>query len=178
MNDAPKKQAKCWLTGTTFEIGDIVTRGGDDRQRIIDVNDAGDLIEVECIKEPLGSLNEDGTRGEPWCKLGDRESNLTRRYSHPEPQEIEPANFDNHSRWQELNQALIAEAVKSLGTGPISYGVTPLTAFQASMQAFMRSLSEYMQAEVNAHIARQAIMEEDARWREIAALCQPNGGDA
>ena len=65
-----------------FKVGDIVTRDGTDLQRILEINEAGDLITVECIKEPLGWLNDDGTRGEPWCRLGDREDNLARRYSH------------------------------------------------------------------------------------------------
>ncbi|MGO4618558.1 hypothetical protein AB4Z34_01610 [Ensifer sp. 2YAB10] len=29
MSDNKNEQAKCWMTGTTFEIGDVVTRGPD-----------------------------------------------------------------------------------------------------------------------------------------------------
>lgn len=69
---------------TTFRVGDLVTRDGTDLQRVIEAN--GDLITVECVKEPLGWLQEDGvTRDEPWCKVGDREENLARRYEHAGP---------------------------------------------------------------------------------------------
>lgn len=70
-----------------FQVGDIVTRDGTDRQKVIAVD--GDLIEVKCVKEPLGWLQEDGTRDPPWCRVGDRERNLTRRYSYPEDTIIE-----------------------------------------------------------------------------------------
>jgi len=71
------------VTDLPFKIGDIVTRDGTDLHRIVDMNgEGGDLIEVECIKEPLGFLNEDGSRDEPWTRLGEREWNLTRRYDH------------------------------------------------------------------------------------------------
>ncbi|MDO9442562.1 MAG: hypothetical protein Q7T73_16875, partial [Beijerinckiaceae bacterium] len=67
-----------------FKVGDIVTRDGTDRQRVVETD--GDTppttITVECIKEPLGWLNDDGTREEPWCKIGEREFNLARRYSY------------------------------------------------------------------------------------------------
>lgn len=42
-------------------------------------------IDVECIREPLGFLNADGMRGEPWTRLGEVGSNLARRYSYPTP---------------------------------------------------------------------------------------------
>lgn len=61
-----------------IKAGDIVTRDGTDLQRVLWID--GDLLEVECIKAPLGSLNDDGTRAAPWCNVGDRETNLTRRY--------------------------------------------------------------------------------------------------
>lgn len=64
-----------------FKVGDIVTRDGTDLHRVVDINDAGDLIDVECIKEPLGYLEDDGSRSEPWARLGDIETNLARRYS-------------------------------------------------------------------------------------------------
>lgn len=67
-----------------FRVGDIVTRDGTDRQRIIEINDAGDLIHVECIRAPLGWLNDDGSRGASWCEIGDREWNIPWRYDYPE----------------------------------------------------------------------------------------------
>lgn len=63
-----------------FKPGDIVTRNGTDRQCVIWVNEAGDLMEVECIRAPLGWLNEDGTHDRPWCEVGECETNLCRRY--------------------------------------------------------------------------------------------------
>lgn len=72
-----------------FQVGDVVTRSGDDRQRVLEINEAGDLIHVECIKEPLGFPNEDGTRAAPWCRIGDKEWNLVRRYSYPDDLLIE-----------------------------------------------------------------------------------------
>ncbi|RXR28977.1 hypothetical protein [Sphingobium fluviale] len=65
-----------------FKVGDIVTRDGTDLQKIIEINDVGDLILVECVKEPLGYLNDDGSRGTPWCAIGEQEWNLSRRYEH------------------------------------------------------------------------------------------------
>lgn len=67
-----------------FKIGDTVTRDGTDIQKVIDVNCAGDLIHVECIKEPLGRRDENGERGDPWCRVGDLEWNLASRYRHVE----------------------------------------------------------------------------------------------
>ena len=65
-----------------FKVGDLVTRDGTDIQRVIRADDdVCGTITVVCIKEPLGWLNDDGTRGPPWCKIGDEESNLARRYS-------------------------------------------------------------------------------------------------
>lgn len=74
---------------TVFQVGDVVTRDGTDRHKVLEINDAGDLMHVECIKEPLGYRNEDGTRDAPWCKLGETEWNLPRRYSYPEELTIE-----------------------------------------------------------------------------------------
>lgn len=59
-----------------FVVGDIVTRMGADEQEVIGVNWAGDLIDVRCIKAPP-SYDD----AEPWCKVGDVESNLSRRYA-------------------------------------------------------------------------------------------------
>lgn len=58
-----------------FVVGDIVSRMGADEQEVIGVNWAGDLIEVRCIKAPAAYDD-----AEPWCKVGDVESNLARRY--------------------------------------------------------------------------------------------------
>lgn len=65
-----------------FKVGDLVSRDGTDVQRITEINEAGDLITVVCVEEPLGFLEEDGTRGEPWCKVGETETNLARRYQY------------------------------------------------------------------------------------------------
>lgn len=70
-----------------FQKGDIVTRDGTDLQKILEIDD--DLMLVECVRAPLGWLNDDGTRGEPWCKVGEQEWNLPRRYSYPEQLTIE-----------------------------------------------------------------------------------------
>ncbi|MCT8000580.1 hypothetical protein NZL82_01670 [Sphingomonas sanguinis] len=65
-----------------FKAGDLVTRDGTDLQRVVRVNPFGDLLDVECVHEPLGYLlDEHGTRDKPWCRVGDIESNLARRYS-------------------------------------------------------------------------------------------------
>jgi hypothetical protein len=65
-----------------FKVGDLVTRDGTDVHRVVDMNEHGDLMEVECVKEPAGFRNEDGTRAEPWVRVGEREWNLPRRYEH------------------------------------------------------------------------------------------------
>jgi hypothetical protein len=57
-----------------FKVGDIVTRGGDDLQRITEIDDEGYSLAVVCIKAPASG----------WCALGDREDNLVRRYEFPE----------------------------------------------------------------------------------------------
>lgn len=56
-----------------FKVGDVVTRAGDDRQRITEIDDEGFCLTVVCIKAPA-----DG-----WCKVGDEERNLVRRYEWP-----------------------------------------------------------------------------------------------
>lgn len=63
----------------TFRVGDVVSRDGSDRQRILKINEAGDLIEVECIREPAT-----GEGHPPWCRLGEVESNVAWRYHYPE----------------------------------------------------------------------------------------------
>lgn len=65
-----------------FKVGDLVSRDGTDVQRVTEINEAGDLITVVCIEEPPGFLEDDGTRGEPWCKVGETETNLARRYQY------------------------------------------------------------------------------------------------
>ena len=69
-----------------FRVGDLVTRDGTDIHRVIEAEwengYAPDLITVECIKEPLGFLDDDGSRGEPWTRVGEKEQNLARRYRH------------------------------------------------------------------------------------------------
>lgn len=62
---------------TLWTPGDIVTRDGTDEHVIISINADRDLLEVECVKEPLPY--SDGAA--PWTRIGERESNLTRRYS-------------------------------------------------------------------------------------------------
>lgn len=66
-----------------FRVGDIVTRDGADLQRVISTNgddqQGPDMIEVECIREPA----TDKLSPIPWCRLGEREDNLARRYSYP-----------------------------------------------------------------------------------------------
>ena len=57
-----------------FRVGDIVTRDGTDLQRIVAINDAGDLIDVVCIQP-----SEFG-----WCKVGDTEVNVAWRYNYPD----------------------------------------------------------------------------------------------
>ncbi len=66
-----------------FKLGDIVSRDGtDEHVVIVPPEDTGlDNMTVVCIKEPLGYLMEDGiTRGEPWIKRGEIETNLNTRY--------------------------------------------------------------------------------------------------
>ena len=54
-----------------FEIGDIVAKIGIDRHVVIDINQAGDLIEVECVKKPHHNF----------CDVFDREWNIPERYT-------------------------------------------------------------------------------------------------
>lgn len=73
--------------GPGFQPGDIVTRDGTDVQRVVSTDGTDtyepQMIEVECIKEPLGWLREDGvTREPPWMRKGEREINLARRYEY------------------------------------------------------------------------------------------------
>lgn len=54
-----------------WQVGDIISRDGSDEQEILYINEARDLVEVKCIKAP----------DEPWCCLGEIETNLHARYS-------------------------------------------------------------------------------------------------
>lgn len=54
-----------------FNVGDIVTRDGTDRQRITYVQPDRHSMEVVCIKAPASG----------WCQIGDSEFNLCRRYA-------------------------------------------------------------------------------------------------
>jgi hypothetical protein len=65
-------------TGEQFEVGDIVTRDGTDHHKVIEISDPS-FFHVECIKAP-----ETG-----WCAVGNREWNITRRYSFPDDLLIE-----------------------------------------------------------------------------------------
>lgn len=58
-------------SGCPFWLGDIVTRDGTDRHRVVSVSDDGDQIEVECVIAPAGG----------WINVGERETNLPRRYT-------------------------------------------------------------------------------------------------
>ena len=59
-----------------WQVGDIVSRDGTDEQEIIKIEYKRDLMTVKCIKEPVAFEN-----AEPWCKLGEEENNLIRRYT-------------------------------------------------------------------------------------------------
>lgn len=52
-----------------FKVGDYVTRGGDDVQRITSIAD--DCGEFLCVVAPASG----------WCEVGEVEQNLLRRYS-------------------------------------------------------------------------------------------------
>jgi hypothetical protein len=53
-----------------FREGDIVTRGGDDLQRITELDEDNHCLTVVCTRAPASG----------WCKVGDVERNLSRRY--------------------------------------------------------------------------------------------------
>lgn len=57
------------MTSHQFQVGDIVTRDGSDRQRVVEVGEYNDIT-VECIKPPSSG----------WCGVGERELNLAGRY--------------------------------------------------------------------------------------------------
>lgn len=55
-----------------FQPGDIVTRAGDDLQLVLDVTEDFFCMTVRCIRAPASG----------WCKVGDEEYNLCRRYDY------------------------------------------------------------------------------------------------
>lgn len=72
-----------------FRPGDEVTRDGTDIHVVVDTNEHDgyppDGMTVRCTKEPLGYLHDDGTRGEPWTKIGEEEFNTCSRYDFVDP---------------------------------------------------------------------------------------------
>lgn len=58
-----------------FKKGDVVSRDGTDEYLIYDINSAGDLIEVICIKELLTS-----PRNSPWMLINETKSDPSNRY--------------------------------------------------------------------------------------------------
>lgn len=56
------------LDQAQWKVGDIVSRDGSDEHRIESIDD--NQIDVVCIKSP----------SEPWISVGDRETNMKRRY--------------------------------------------------------------------------------------------------
>lgn len=58
-----------------WKVGDIVTRDGTDEHEIVGINESRDLLDLVCIKEPA----------DKWIAIGERDSNLTRRYSFVRP---------------------------------------------------------------------------------------------
>lgn len=58
-----------------WRVGDIVTRDGTDEHEIVGINESRDLLDLVCIKEPA----------DKWIAVGERDSNLTRRYSFVRP---------------------------------------------------------------------------------------------
>lgn len=61
--------------GSDYRVGSLVTRSGDDVHLVTGLCDAGDLGDFLCLKAPA-----EGWAGE-WCKQGESNSNITRRYS-------------------------------------------------------------------------------------------------
>ncbi len=53
-----------------FMPGDVVTRDGTDEQEVLWTDEEGYALEVRCIKAPASG----------WCQIGDKETNLARRY--------------------------------------------------------------------------------------------------
>ena len=55
-----------------FQIGDMVTRDGSDVHRVTEIDAGYFCLTVECVKAPATG----------WCKVGDVERNLSRRYDY------------------------------------------------------------------------------------------------
>jgi len=72
-----------------FRPGDEVTRDGTDIHVVVDTNGcdkyAPDGMTVRCTREPLGYLNDDGTRSKPWTHIGEEEFNTCSRYNFVDP---------------------------------------------------------------------------------------------
>lgn len=72
-----------------FQPGDEVSRDGTDIHVVVDTNGCDryppDGMTVRCTKEPLGYLNDDGTRGEPWTQVDEEEFNTCSRYDFVDP---------------------------------------------------------------------------------------------
>jgi hypothetical protein len=56
-----------------WKVGDIVTRDGTDEHEIVGISE--DMLDLVCIKEPA----------DKWIAVGERDSNLARRYSFVRP---------------------------------------------------------------------------------------------
>lgn len=59
-----------WCLEVDIEIGDIVTRRGDDEQEVVDIDREWGTMVIKCIKEPL----------DKWIKKGEIENNLINNY--------------------------------------------------------------------------------------------------
>lgn len=59
-----------------WRVGDIVTRDGTDEHEIVGIGE--DMLDLICIKEP----------DDKWIAVGERDSNLIRRYSFVRPGDL------------------------------------------------------------------------------------------
>lgn len=66
-----------YCDGLPVRCGDLLTRDGLDVHRVVAII-AFDCVEVECVIAPT----------EGWCAIGDRETNLIRRYSRATPERL------------------------------------------------------------------------------------------
>lgn len=64
------------LPPEAWQVGDIVSRDGNDEHEILEIDEWAEMLLVRCVKEP--PIYEGGD--EPWTKLGEDEYNLVRRY--------------------------------------------------------------------------------------------------
>lgn len=76
----PRKPYTAAVHPADFKVGDVITRSGDDRQRVLSIAHEWGIMEVQCIKAPASG----------WCKVGENESNLISRYSFVERPAREP----------------------------------------------------------------------------------------